>query len=390
MQFSLTEDQAAIQETARRFSIDRVLPGYMARAETAELDFDLIREMAALGLVGAELPEEFGGSGVDGVTSGVITEQIAYGDPNFAYVPIWASLLGGVIRDNANPDLKAYWLPRIIAGDAIVGVALTEPRGGSDAANLAVRAERDGDQFVLNGEKTSISGATQVQAIVLFARTGDRDSGPRGVSAFLVPMDLDGISTSRFNDVGTHIVGRGSIFFDNVRIPTDNLLGAEGGGFGQVMRGFDFSRGLIGLQAVAAAQASLDETWQYVTEREAFGAPLARYQGVSFPLAEYETMVNAARLICYQCLDKRDRGLPHTSEAAQAKWLGPKVAMEAIHQCLLSHGHSGYSMDLPHQQRLRDVMGLEIGDGTAQIMKLIVAREKVGRIAVQYDKGIRD
>jgi cyclohexanecarboxyl-CoA dehydrogenase len=149
------------------------------------------------------------------------------------------------------------------------------------------------------------------------------------------------------------------------------------------MQGFDFSRALIGLQVIASAQASLDETWAYVRERQAFGAPIARNQGVTFPLAEAETMLSAIRQLCYHTLRLKDAGLPHTSEAAMCKWLGPKTAVDVIHQCLITHGHYGWSLDLPHQQRLRDVMGLEIGDGTAQIMKMIIARDKVGRGAMR-------
>ncbi|MBI5912767.1 MAG: cyclohexanecarboxyl-CoA dehydrogenase, partial [Betaproteobacteria bacterium] len=152
----------------------------------------------------------------------------------------------------------------------------------------------------------------------------------------------------------------------------------------QVMQGFDFSRILIALQCIAAAQASIDETWEYVKERQAFGAPLAQYQGVTFPVVEFETQIAACRQLCYHGLALRDAGLPHTAESAMVKWMGPKTAFDAIHQCILSFGHYGWSMDLAHQQRLRDVMGLEIGDGTAQIMKLIIARERVGRVAVQY------
>jgi cyclohexanecarboxyl-CoA dehydrogenase len=155
-------------------------------------------------------------------------------------------------------------------------------------------------------------------------------------------------------------------------------------GFVQVMQGFDYSRALIGLQCCAAAQASLDESWAYVKQREAFGAPIAQYQGVTFPLAEGEGMIAAVRQLCFHTLRLRDAGAPHTAEAAMCKWLGPKTAVEVIHQCLLTHGHYGWSLDLPHQQRLRDVMGLEIGDGTAQIMKMIVARERAGKVAVQH------
>lgn len=384
MQFSLTDEQNAFKETARKFAADRLAPDYMKREETGKIDRDLMREMGALGLVGPDLPEEVGGLGVGSVSSGIITEQIAYGDFNVSYIQMLASLMGNLVYSHATPEIVSKWVPRVAKGEVIIGLGLTEPRGGSDAANASVRAEKSGNGYIINGEKTSATFSDQMDAMVLFARTGTPEEGARGVSAFFVPMDEPGITTTRFRDVGTKMIGRGSVFFDNLKLPADNLMGTEGSGFIQVMRGFDYSRALIGIQCIAAAQASLDETWKYTTEREAFGAPIAQYQGVSFPLAEAETMLNAARLICYQTLDLRDRGLPHTTEAAMAKWFAPKTAVDVIHQCLLTHGHYGYTMDLPHQQRLRDVMGLEIGDGTAQIMKLIIAREKAGTIAVQH------
>jgi len=174
------------------------------------------------------------------------------------------------------------------------------------------------------------------------------------------------------------------VFFDDVRVPAANVLGEEGRGFTQVMVGFDYSRALIALQCVGAAQASLDEAWAYTKEREAFGGPIARFQGVTFPLVEGESMIAAVRQLSYHALALRDAGLTHTAEAAMVKWMGPKTAFDVIHQCLLTFGHYGWTKDLPHQQRMRDVMGLEIGDGTAGVMKLIVARERVGRAAMQY------
>jgi cyclohexanecarboxyl-CoA dehydrogenase len=340
--------------------------------------------MGALGLIGADLPEEHGGLGAPSVTAGLAIEAVAHADINVSYVPLLASLNGQIIARHASPELAGEWIPRIVAGEALFCIGLTEPRGGSDAANLQLSARRDGDDYVLNGEKSSISMADQADAAVIFARTGAAESGARGVSAFLVPMDAKGVTTTRFNDLGSHAIGRGSIFFDDVRIPAANRLAEEGMGFVQVMQGFDYSRALIGLQCCAAAQASLDESWAYVQERQAFGAPIAQYQGVTFPLAEGEGLVAAIRQLCYHTLRLRDEGAPHTAEAAMCKWLGPKTAVDVIHQCLLTHGHYGWSLDLPHQQRLRDVMGLEIGDGTAQIMKLIVARERAGKAAVQY------
>ncbi|HYD69689.1 acyl-CoA dehydrogenase family protein, partial [Azospirillum sp.] len=153
------------------------------------------------------------------------------------------------------------------------------------------------------------------------------------------------------------------------------MLGEEGQGFVQVMQGFDYSRALIGLQCLAVARASLDETWKYVQEREAFGKPIADFQGVSFPLAEAETYYQAARQLCLRTLWLKDRNLPHTAEAAMVKWWAPKLSCEIIHQCLLTHGHGGYGGDYDFGQRYRDVLGLQIGDGTAQIMKMIIARQ---------------
>ena len=163
-------------------------------------------------------------------------------------------------------------------------------------------------------------------------------------------------------------------------------MSEENKGFATIMQGFDYSRALIGLECLAPAQASVDETWLYTKERQAFDRPIAQYQGVSFPLAEAETQLTMMRQLCYYTLSLRDGGLPHTAEAAMCKWYVPKVSCEIIHQCLLTHGHYGYTTDLPHHQRYNDVMGLQIGDGTAQIQKLIIAREKVGRVAVQYAK----
>jgi cyclohexanecarboxyl-CoA dehydrogenase len=343
--------------------------------------------MGALGLIGVDLPEKFGGLGQSSEMAGHIIEAIAYGDFNVAYVQLLGSLQGTILANHASPELAGTWISRIVSGDAIVAVALTEPRGGSDAGNLALSAKRVGNVYVLNGEKSSISMADQADATIVFARTGKPEEGARGVSAFLVPMTLKGVSTTRFNDLGSKAVGRGSIFFDNVAVPVDHRLADEGKGFAQVMQGFDYSRALIGLQCAGTAQASLDETWAYIQERRAFDAPLAQYQGVTFPLAEAETMIAALRQLAFHTLRLKDEGAPHTSEAAMCKWLGPKTAVDVTHQCLLTHGHYGWSLDLPHQQRMRDVMGLEIGDGTAQIMKLVIARERVGRVALQYVKS---
>ncbi len=386
MNFELSAEQRAIQDTAQRFAREKLRPQYQEGDKTGRLDRRLIREMGALGLIGVELPEAYGGLGADGVTAGVVIDEIAYGDFSMSYVQLISGLLGKILAEHGKPDIAREWVPRITRGETIIGLGLTEPRGGSDAANLIVSARRSGDGYVLNGEKTSMSFSLDADVALVFARTGPPDSGARGVSGFFVDLNQKGVTRTRFDDLGTKIVARGSVFFDDVYVPKEGLLGAEGQGFAQIIGGFDYSRALIALECHGAARASLDETWEYVKEREAFGVPIAQYQGVTFPLAEAETQLTMLRLLAYNTLWLRDTGQPHTAEAAMCKWYGPKVGVDIIHQCLLTHGHYGYTMNLPHQQRMRDVMGLEIGDGTAQIQKLVIAREKVGRIAVQYSK----
>ena len=380
---SLEYDLMALSLTLKRSAEQRIKPGFIERDSSRILDRALLREMGELGFIGPELPEEFGGLGMGSLAAGVIHEQIAAADLSFSYLNLLASLNGQILASHGDPEVVGPWLEKLIQGEAICAIALTEPRGGSDAANLRLKIERDGDEYVLNGEKTSISAADQADIAVVFGRTGLVEDKARGVTAVLVPMDTPGVTTNRFDCHGQRAIGRGSIFFEDVRIPVNHRLGNENEGFVQVMQGFDFSRSLIGLQCLAVARVSLEETWEYLTQREAFGQPLSAFQGLTHPLAQYETEVAAARLLCLQGLWLKDKDLPHTAEAAMVKWWGPKLSYDVIHQCLLCFGHGGYDRGVM-EQRLRDVLGFQIGDGTAQIMKTIIARTRAGRKFVPH------
>lgn len=377
----IDEDLVAVADQARRFACDRVAPGFQERDRTRVLDRALMREMGEMGFIAPELPEEAGGQGLGCLAAGVIHEEIARADLSISYINLLASLNGQILAEHGRPEVAQPWLQKLTRGEALFAIALTEPRGGSDAANLRLKVERVGDHYVLNGEKTSISAADQCDAAVVFGRTGLVESQAHGVTALLVPMDLPGITRNRFDCHGQRAIGRGSLFFENVRVPVDHRLGEENKGFVQVMQGFDFSRALIGLQVLAVARVALEEAWAYVAQREAFGKPLSAFQGVSHPLADFDTQVEAARLLCLQALWLKDKGLPHSAEAAMCKWWAPKLAYDAVHQCLLSFGHGGYDRG-PMEQRLRDVLGFQIGDGTAQIMKTVIARARAGRKAV--------
>ena len=377
----IDEDLAALAEHARRFATGRVAPGFLERDQTRVLDRALMREMGEMGFIAPELPEAYGGQGLGCLAAGVIHEEIARPDLSLSYINLLASLNGQILAAHGRPEIAGPWLARLTRGEALLAIALTEPRGGSDAAQLRLRIERSGNEYILNGEKTSISAADQADAAVVFGRTGSVASGAHGVTALLVPLDAPGVSRSRFDCHGQRAIGRGSLFFENVRVPVEHRLGDEDQGFVQVMQGFDFSRALIGLQVLAVARVALEETWDYVAQREAFGKPLSAFQGVSHPLADFDTQVVAARLLCLQALWLKDRQLPHTAEAAMCKWWAPKLAYDVVHQCLLMFGHGGYDRGVM-EQRLRDVLGFQIGDGTAQIMKTIVARTRAGRQAV--------
>jgi len=384
MDFEFSADHKLMQSTLRDFATRELAPAYASRDRDADLPRELISKLSAMGLLAPIVEPRFGGNGLDYVALGIAHEEVARADFNVAYVLLLSALVGAIVAQHGDDAQRSAILPPICRGETLAALAVTEPGAGSDAAHIKLSARRDGDSYILDGEKSSISFASAADGALVMARTAAPADGARGVSAFYVDLTGANVTRTRFKDLGSRAVGRGSLFFDSLRVPVAMRIGPEGAGFVQVMQGFDFSRALIGLMCLGAAQQSLDETCAYVTGRQAFGSALAGFEGVSFPLAEAAVKLRAARLLCYEALWLRDRGLAHGWLAAGCKWWAPELAAEVIHQCLLLHGHFGYSLDLPHQQRLRDVIGLEIGDGTAQIMKLLVAREILGPAARPY------
>jgi cyclohexanecarboxyl-CoA dehydrogenase len=382
LDFTLEPEQETLVRTLRAFAQRELAPHAGEWDRAGVFPADAWRRMGALGLLGLRVPAAYGGGEADLVTVGLAMEEIGRGDLSCTYGIQLAVLAAEILGVHGDPSLRERWLPPMTRGDAVVALALTEPSAGSDAAQLACRAERAGDGFVLTGEKSGISLGMAAHAAIVFARTGP--DGARGVSAFLVPMNLPGVARSPLRDMGSRAIGRAVLAFDHVRLPAAHLLGGEGTGFRQVMRGFDFNRALISLACLGSAEASLEETMAYVRERQAFGRALARFEGVTFPIAEAATLIEAARGLCLRALWLADRGAPCTKESAMAKWWAPRLAVDTIHQCLLLHGHYGYTDELPFERRMRDVMGLEIGDGTAEVMKMVVARELLGRESLPY------
>jgi cyclohexanecarboxyl-CoA dehydrogenase len=383
MDLAFTPEQEELVRTLRAFARKELAPRSGHWDRTGEFPWEIWRRMGELGLLGLRTPEAYGGQEADFVTFGLAMEEIARGDFGCTYGLQLAGLAGEILGRNASEEIKRRWLPPTASGEAVVALALTEPSVGSDAANLACRAERDGEDYLITGEKSGISLGMVAQAAILFARTDPRGRA-RGVTAFLVPLDLPGVSRSPLRDMGTRVVARAVLSFDHVRVPASHRLGAEGTGFRQVMQGFDYNRVGIALACLGVAQVSLEETIAYVKSRQAFGKTLATFEGVSFPIAEAATHVDACRWLCYRALWLADHGQPYTKESAMTKWWAPRLSVDTIHQCLRLHGHYGYTDELPFEQRMRDVIGLEIGDGTAEVMKVIVARELIGRESLPY------
>lgn len=385
LNFSFTDEQEYFRKMLREFAREELLPHYTKWDREGITPRHLWKKLGELGVNGLRIPVEYNGSGADCVTTGIAAEEIGRGDFNLTYSVMLNSLIGEIINNHASDALKEKWLPQIASGESIIGIAITEPAAGTDAGGIKATAEKQGDVYILNGEKSGISVATEADAFIVFAKT-DPEKGNRGISAFIVPADLPGLERKGYEDMGNIPIGRGSVYLNDVAVPKDYLIGEENKGFSQVMNGFDLSRLLIGLQCVGAAFQSLDETIEHVKTRQSFGKPLAKYQAVSFPIVTHYTQLEMIKWQAYRGLWLRDQNLQHTKESASVKWLGPKCSQEAIHECLLLNGHYAYTKEMAHEQRLRDVIGLEIGDGTAQVNQMVIADHIIGKEYRSYEK----
>ena len=379
MEFEFDETELGFQSAIRRYAHKVLATDYRRWDSGEKLPKEKVLALAQLGVNGMLVPEEYGGSGGSYVLAGIAAEELARGDHNFTYFIQLGAIAADLIGTYGGAEIKQDLLPKIASGESIVAFALTEPNAGSDAAAIKLTADLDNDEWVVNGEKASISMAGLADHCVVFARIEGE-----GIGAIVVPLDAPGVSRRIYNSVGSKMTQRGSLYFNNVRVARENQLGADKTGFAQAMEAFDYNRAIIALACIGTAQQSLDETIEYAKQRRTFGKYLAQHEGYAFQIAEHSTYLATARLLAYQTLWLRDNGKPHTKEAAMVKWIGPKYAIEAIQACIVLNGWMGYDNELPLGQRLRDVMGLQIGDGTPEIMKGVVAREIFGRGFTSY------
>jgi cyclohexanecarboxyl-CoA dehydrogenase len=334
MDFSWSAEQEALRDTIARFAREQVAPVSSAIDRDGAIPSALLAALAKVGLLSMGLPADLGGSGASSVDLGIVVEELAAADFAVSQLPIMGALTATAIAQAA-PAVRDSVLPSLLAG-----------------------------------EKTSVGNLSAARGIIVLARL----DGVAGLTAFYVPRTSAGLAVAPFDDLGCRGLSRGSLALSDVEVPGDHLIGLPGRGLRLVLGVFDLTRTLIALAAVGAARAAMDDASGYAQQRESMGVPIIAHQGVSFVLAAHVTMLEAARWLCYRALWLRDAGQPHTTEAAMCKWWGVQTAVAVIHAAMLLHGHAGYTRDLPQQQRLRDVIGMEWVDGTAQIQKLVVAR----------------
>ena len=374
-QFDLTDDQRQIQEMARRFTADAITPHAAEWDEKHIFPRDTIRAAAELGFGGIYVSEESGGIGLGRLESALIMEAMAYGCPSTsAFISIHNMAAWMIDRFGAQP-VKDKYLPSMVPMERMGSYCLTEAGSGSDAAALKTRAVKDGSDYLVTGSKQFISGGGENDIYVTMVRTGE--DGPKGISCLVVEKDMPGVSFgAQERKLGWHSQPTAQVNFDNVRVPAENLLGAEGEGFRIAMMGLDGGRLNIGACSLGGAQRCLDEAIAYTKDRKQFGQAIADFQNTQFTLADMETELQAARALLYMAAVKVTENAPDkTRFAAMAKRLATDAGSAIADRALQLHGGYGYLMDYPVERFWRDLRVHSILEGTNQVMRMIVARD---------------
>ncbi|MCK8062640.1 acyl-CoA dehydrogenase family protein [Vibrio sp. 1CM7H] len=374
MDFELNEDQRAFADTAQQFADERLAPMAAEWDEKQIFPKDVLREAGELGFLSLYTPEAQGGLGLSRLDASIIFEQLAMGCTSTTAFMTIHNMVSWMIASFATDEAKTQFCPKLVTGEWLGSYCLTEPNAGSDAAALTTSATKKGDKYVLNGGKTFISGAGETDVLVVMARTGE--AGAKGVSAFVVPAQADGISYGRKEPkMGWNSQPTRAVTFENVVIPASHLLGEEGQGFVFAMKGLDGGRINIATCSVGTAQQALNQAARYIQERKQFGKPLAQFQALQFKLADMATELVAARQLVRYAASKLDRNDPDaTAYCAMAKRFATDVGFHVCDQALQLYGGYGYIKEYPMERHFRDVRVHQILEGTNEIMRLIIAR----------------
>ncbi len=371
---SLTEQERMFQEAVQDFADAEIAPRVMQMDEAAQMDTSLLPQLFDMGIMGIEIPEEFGGTGADFFTSILIVEALSRVDPSVGtLVDVQNTLVINAMLRWGSDELKAHYLPQL-ASDTIGAYALSEAGSGSDAFALSCRATEDGGDWVIEGHKLWITNGSEAELFIVFA-TVDPNAGYKGITAFVIEKDSDGFSIGKKEDkLGIRASSTTELIFNKVRVPGRNVLGEVGKGYRTAIETLNEGRIGIGAQMLGLAQGALDHTLRYTQEREQFGRSISSFQGVQFQLAEMATEIEAARLMVYNAARLKDAGQPFLTQAAMAKLYASEMAQRVASMCIDLHGGYGFTKEYPVEKLYRDAKIGTIYEGTSNMQKQTIAK----------------
>jgi alkylation response protein AidB-like acyl-CoA dehydrogenase len=380
MDLDLSPEHVLLRDTIREFMETEVAPVVEEHERERRFPTDIVRRIGELGWLGIPIPEDEGGAGLDTLAYAIAIEEIGRVWGSLGLIVAAHTSLGcGPIHLVGTDEQKQRYLVPMASGKVLGAYGLTEPGAGSDAGGTRTTARRDGDAWVLDGAKRFITNAGHAGTYVVTAKTGTTDKGEAEISAFIVPADTPGFSVGRLEDkLGLHASATGELRFERARIPADNLLGPQGDGFRTFLKILDGGRISIGALAVGLAQAALDATVPYAQTREQFGRPIGTFQGVAFMVADMATEIEAARSLVWKAAWLKDQGRDYGLVAAEGKLFASEVSARATNAAIQVHGGYGYTTDYPVERFMRDAKLTEIGEGTSQVQRLVIARKVLG------------
>jgi len=375
MKIELLEEQRLLRDTVRRFADEVVAPRAREIDESGEFPLDFFKQAAELGLGGVAVPEEYGGAGMDNLSYCLVIEEVSRACASSGVIlSVNNSLVCDPLLKFGNEEQKRTYLKPLASGEKLGCFALTEPGAGSDAGALRTTARRDGDGYVLNGNKVFITNGTHADLALVFA-TVDPEKKHRGITAFMVPVDTPGFSRGGHEyKLGVNASGTTELAFQDMRVPASQRVGEEGEGFKIAMATLDGGRVGISAQAVGIARGAFEEAMAYAQERQQFGKPIADFQAIQFYLADMSTEIDAARLLTWKAAWAKDQGRRYSLEAAQAKLYSSQMAQRVTNLALQIHGGYGYTKEYNVERYFRDARITEIYEGTSEIQKLVIAR----------------
>ncbi|WP_132058260.1 acyl-CoA dehydrogenase family protein [Halorussus amylolyticus] len=381
MDFGLSEEQIAIRDEVRKFAENEVAPVAGEYDRNEEYPWDVMDEAAKMGLVGAHIPMEYGGAGYSNLESAIITEELFAVDPGIGLCITSAAFGADAIMGFGSDDQKERFLTPVAEGEQIMGAAISEPDTGSDVSSVSTRAEKDGDEWVINGNKMWITNGSVGDFFVVLCQTDpDADGRYNGFSQIVVESDRDGFEAEKITGkLGIRASDTAELILDDVRVPEENLVGTRGMGFLQQMQFFDETRTAVAAQGVGIAKGASEAALDYAQEREQFGRAISEFQAIQHKLADIYTRTEAARNLTYKAAWSVDQGEDITMLASMAKEFASRVAVDAADEAVQIHGGAGYVDDFPVERFYRDAKITQIYEGTTEIQKNIVARELLGK-----------